>query len=175
MLGLLGNVPTTETVLLYGLNEFLSCKHSGTTQEPASRQGESSRHCLGNKRSSQFKTPSTLPFNTGDNDPSTPLSRTSVDEATKRLFLVSHSVPIDIMARAMAVTSSFIVQNYSLSPEFCIITAQAPSRQMTDPINFGKLLPGSTFIRELVPFCPCSVYPGPNGVILWKAAAILSA
>ncbi|GIX79081.1 hypothetical protein CEXT_322491 [Caerostris extrusa] len=34
---------------------------------------------------------------------------------------------------------------------------------MTAPINFGKLLPVSTFIRELVPFCPCSVYPGPNG------------
>ncbi|GIY09921.1 hypothetical protein CDAR_459971 [Caerostris darwini] len=33
---------------------------------------------------------------------------------------------------------------------------------MTAPINFGKLLPGSTFIRELVPFCPCSVYPGPK-------------
>ncbi|GIY39688.1 hypothetical protein CEXT_458321 [Caerostris extrusa] len=60
-------------------------------------------------------------------------------------------------------------RNYSLSPEFCIITAQAPSRQMTAPINFGKHLPRPTFIRELVPFCPCSVYPGPNGVILWKA------
>ncbi|GIY39692.1 hypothetical protein CEXT_458341 [Caerostris extrusa] len=63
----------------------------------------------------------------------------------------------------MSLTNCLSLKNYSLSPEFCIITAQAPSEaKMTAPINFGKLLPGSTLIRELIAICPCSVYPSPK-------------
>ncbi|GIY39690.1 hypothetical protein CEXT_458331 [Caerostris extrusa] len=36
------------------------------------------------------------------------------------------------------------------------------------PHQLWKTLSGSSFIRELVPFCPCSVYPDPNRVIFMK-------